>query len=420
MATELLPLFFGNKFIVIYLWQQNYCEVENEWKHPDTITGDAATDGRYLRRDYINDEFWREVRKGNHILFVAPRRVGKTSVMKDLASNCPEGFVCIYEDIEGVRSRADFYKRLFELILHCAHRSKLKEAKAFIANCLAKYRIQEISKSGIKLDVKDLDYEKEVRNLIPELKNAEVHAVIFLDEFAEVINKLKKNDQVQDAIDILHTLREIRSDEDFRHFTVVYAGSIGLEFVIKNIDRPKLINDLHPIKLIALTDEEGSRLIRQLTKKATIFFSEEVVTYLKTKIEYLLPYYLQLMVEAIDEICFKSNETQVANETVDAAFQRILKERKNFEDWLERLKDYQKDYFPFINDLLKYAAHKGEIPVQVVYDKANRYGRVEDYMDFVEELIHDGYLMESETHVYRFISPLLRQFWIQKYPIYEG
>lgn len=394
--------------------------MEKGWTHPNTITGDAATDDRYIRREYINENFWREVGKGNHILFVAPRRVGKTSIMKDLAANCPEGFACLYEDIEGVKSRNEFYRRLFELILQCVHRSKLKTARDFIANCFRKYSIEEISKSGIKFGSKEMDYEKEIRDLIPGLKEAKVHTIIFLDEFAEVINKLKRTGKEDDAIDILHTLREIRSDDDFEHFTIVYAGSIGLEFVIKNIDRPKLINDLHRIKLPVLKDDEATQLINQLTKNATIQFSKESSENLRKKIGYLLPYYIQLMIEAIDQIAYESGDAKVNSEIIDRAFQRILKERKNFEDWLARLKDYQAEHFPFINDLLKYAAHKGSIPIQVVYDKAKRYDRSEDYMDFIEELVYDGYLTETETNVYRFISPMLQQFWKQKYPIYEG
>ena len=35
------------------------------WIPPNTITGDAATGSRYLRREYINEEFWNEVKKGN-------------------------------------------------------------------------------------------------------------------------------------------------------------------------------------------------------------------------------------------------------------------------------------------------------------------------------------------------------------------
>lgn len=394
-------------------------KANEEWVHPNTITGDAATDERYLRRDRINEYFWREVMKGNHILFVAPRRVGKTSIMKDLAGNCPEGFVCIYENIEGVASRNEFYRRLFELILQCVRRSKIKQAKDFIERCTKKYSITEISKSGIKFGIQNVDYEKEIRDLIPELTQATVHAVIFLDEFSEVIHKLKKSGLHQDAIDILHTLREIRSDDDFRHFTVVYAGSIGLEFVIKQIDRPKLINDLHPIQLNALTDHEANLLIERLTKGATIRLTENIRGYLKKKISYLLPYYLQLMIEGVDEIAFERKTPNISEEIIDTAFQNVLKDKKNFEDWLIRLKEYQLVQFPFINDILKHTAYHGQITVQEVYAKAEKFGRSEDYMDFIEQLLHDGYLAEPQKHIYQFISPLLQQFWLQKYPVYH-
>jgi hypothetical protein len=393
--------------------------MKRAWVHPDTITGEAASAGRYLRREYINELFWREVRKGNHILFVAPRRVGKTSIMKDLAANCPEGFLGVYEDIEGVKTRNEFYKRLFDLILYCVDRSKLKEAKAFIERCLKRYSILEISKSGVRIDAKELDYEREIRDLIPELRKAAVHAVIFLDEFAEVIYRLKKSGRQQDAVDILHALREIRSDGDFKHFTIVYAGSIGLEFVIKNIDRPKLINDLHRIQLNPLTGDEATKLVRQLTEGASIRISAQALDLLKGKIDYLLPYYIQLMIESINEVAFENGDPEVTAETVEKAYWRVLKEKKNFEDWLERLKDYQPDHFPLINDILKYAARNGEISIQTVYAISEGYELTQDYMDFVEELIHDGYLVESRTHIYRFISPLLQQFWLAKYPIYD-
>lgn len=177
----------------------------NQWISPNTITGDAATGSRYFKREHINDYFWREVKKGNHILFVAPRRVGKTSIMKDLVDNCAEGYFCIYQNIEGVKTRGEFYKRLFELILQCAN--KATQAKTVVGNWFKKYGIEEITKSSVKFKRSDIDYEKELRSLIPELKNAKINTVIFLDEFAEVINKLNKKNEQQDATDILHTLR---------------------------------------------------------------------------------------------------------------------------------------------------------------------------------------------------------------------
>ena len=217
----------------------------------------------------------------------------------------------------------------------------------------------------------------------------------------------------------MHTLREIRSDADFRKFTLVYAGSIGLQFVIKTIDRPKLINDLHPVKTGALDEDEAAQLIRQLTQHATIQFSEAAIAYLLKKVHHLLPYYIQLMIEEIDRICRTASRPEVTNADIDAAFTGVLKTNKNFDDWLERLKDYQLVHFPFINSILKSCAHKSSITVQEIYNIAGdkKFKRQEDYMDFVEELMNDGYLVEEEEHVYRFISPFLQQFWLKKYPL---
>lgn len=391
-----------------------------QWVSPNTITGDAATGQRYLRREHINEYFWREVRKGNHILIVAPRRVGKSSIMQDLAENPPKDFYAIYQNIESVKSKNEFYKRLFELLLQCADKSS--KAKAYMSKLFSRYGIEEVTKTGVKFKNNDIDYEKQFRELLPDLKKAQINTVIFLDEFAEVINKLNKQNLQNDAIDILHTLRELRSDRDFEHFTLVYAGSIGLEYVINTIDRPKLINDLHRIKTGSLRPDEADLLIAQITRGATIKLSAEVINHLKTRINHLLPYYIQLMIEEIDLKARQLQEPVITANMVDEAFEQVIKENKNFDDWLSRLKDYHKDTFPFINDILKHTAKHDSISIQEIYNKAidPQFNREDDYMDHIEQLMYDGYLVEVEPHVYRFISPFLQKFWLKKYPVYNG
>jgi len=303
--------------------------------------------------------------------------------------------------------------------VQCLERTRTEKTMALMKKWTKQFKITEITKSGVKFETKDIDYENELRNIIPELSGTDTHTVIFLDEFAEVVNKLNKKEQQQDAIDILHTMREIRSDADFRKFTLVFAGSIGLQFVIKTIDRPKLINDLHPVETGALNAKEATQLIHQLTHDATIQFTDDTIAYLQKKINHLLPYYIQLMIEEVDLICRTANQLEVTDAIIDEAFEGVLKKNRNFDDWLERLKDYQPVHFPFINNILKICAHKGSITVQEIYNLASdkAYNRQDDYMDFVEELMNDGYLLETEKHVYRFISPFLQQFWLKKYPL---
>lgn len=96
-------------------------------------------------------------------LFVAPRRVGKTSIMKDLAENPIDGYTCIYKDIEGVRTRNEFYRTLFELILHCIKRSGVEKVKELLGSWMKRYNIEEITTSGVKIKEKELDYERELQ-----------------------------------------------------------------------------------------------------------------------------------------------------------------------------------------------------------------------------------------------------------------
>jgi len=128
------------------------------------------------------------------------------------------------------------------------------------------------------------------------------------------------------------------------------------------------------------------------------------------------------MLEEIDLVAREANEPKISNEMIDKAFTRVLKKNKNFEDWLERLKAYQSEHFEFINELLTRCAHKDKLTIQEVYNIAaeEKYKHTTDYMDFVEQLINEGYLIETSTHTYSFISPFLKQFWLNKYPVYNG
>lgn len=401
---------FSNKTIVMY---------NKEWISPNTIVGDAATGERYLKRPYLNEYIWIEVSKGNHILFVAPRRVGKTSIMKDLVDNCPKGYNCFYQNIEGVETKNQFYKRLAEMILKCA--SNATNVAQLVKEWWESFQIKEVGTSSVGIETKEIDYEEKVRAIIPALSKNKVHVVLFIDEFAEVINKLNRRGQAEDAIAILHTIREMRHDENFRHFTLVFAGSIGLHHVVNSIDRPKLINDLHRVEVGALTKEEAIKLVNQLTKGATIQYNDEQLQYLLQKTEHLLPYYIQLMLEEVDLLARNANNLSINDEIINQAFERVSANSANFEDWIKRLKDYQADFFPYINYLLKHIAHKGQISVQEVYNIAAnpKYNREEDYMDFIDQLLRDGYLIEYQKHNYRFLSPFLKSFWLKKYPVFN-
>ena len=120
--------------------------MKNEWIGPKIIIGNKATGEYYYPRTVIEDEIIEELYKSNNILIAAPRRVGKTSVVVNLASNCPPEMKCIFENVQGINTENGFYKRFYELILSALNKDKQIWNK--FSNFVNEIHLTEISTSG--------------------------------------------------------------------------------------------------------------------------------------------------------------------------------------------------------------------------------------------------------------------------------
>ena len=390
-----------------------------KWNPPKTITGSPAEGEVYLRRQYINDEFWRRIKNGEHILISAPRRVGKSSIMKDLENNCLDGHICIYNNIESDKTQNDFFKRLLLLLLEKV--GTQRKIRKIISLWLKSKSIGEISIEGnIKFTSKELNYKEELLNIIKLLGQESIHVVMLLDEFPEVIQNIKKNENKNAAIDTLHTLRSIRHDNNFKNFSFAFAGSIGLNHVVAELDRPRLINDLVPIYVDPLVISEAHKLTKQLVKGATMKIGDNERDYLFKKIDYLLPYFIQLMIEKCDFILHKDGRPKLMNIDIDNAFLMVVKEGRNFNDWESRLKNYYNSSdAKYCIAVLTCCAHFESYTIQQAYDLIKKIKPITGYKELIDEvLIRDGYIIEKNGH-YNFLSPFLKDWWKNRHPIFE-
>lgn len=57
------------------------------WINPKIIIGNTATGAYYYDRPDIVANIWEQIMIGNHVLLAAPRRVGKSSIMKFMIAN---------------------------------------------------------------------------------------------------------------------------------------------------------------------------------------------------------------------------------------------------------------------------------------------------------------------------------------------
>jgi uncharacterized protein len=394
--------------------------MEKEWIGPRIIIGAKVTGDYYYPRPQIVKEIWDEIKKGNNVLIAAPRRVGKTSVMTNMVENCPDGYKCIFENIQGIKSEVLFYERFYELLIKCLN--TFGKTKMWFKEIWKEHKIDEITIEG-KVKFKDgtIDYLEEINNLLPKLNNQEIKIILFIDELPEVLHNLKKAGKIEEAASILENMRRWRQEDQFKNFRLVLAGSIGIHYVVKIIEgRTTDINDFNPIPFEALSLKEANNYLTWATQNnATIQYDELLGKHLLSKIQYYVPYFINLMLDEINKTAKKNDSQVITTVSIDEAFDKVVKNSDHFKDWKNRLFDYMpKDETDFLNNVLIHIAHKNKISKQKIHDIAVEHNKVTEMMDLIDELEKDGYITEQKEN-YIFLSPFLKAFWKRNNPIYN-
>lgn len=395
-----------------------------DWKHARTIAGSVADGDRYFRRDGIEDKLWREIEKGNHILFSAPRRVGKSSIMKYIADHPREGYTCVYENISTDRAAAEFYKRILGLLLKQTKHPALRKLWGQLTGSVT---IDKASTDGIEFCLGQKNYKQAILDILPKLKEHDEKIVLLLDEFPDVIKNISDNHEEgpDHAVDVLQTLRSIRHNERFReHFVLVLAGSVGLAHVIRLIARPAVINDLHEQNLPALgrnipegtQESEAERFISHLLHGASLQVDAPCRKYLLDKIGPAIPFYIQLLIEKCNDLMYDEGRTQLSIPDIEKAWQKVLEDHKHFADADERLRDFFPEDYPYFVTLLSHCAHEGVLTVQEAYNMGHRFDLGLVYKAKIDDvLVKDGYL-QQEGMKFHFVSPLLQAWWANRHP----
>lgn len=393
----------------------------SHWINPKIIIGNTATGEYYFQRPFIEACIWDEIQKGNHVLIAAPRRVGKSSVMQAMVDHPLEDTRCIFKNIQGIKSEAEYYQRFYELLVQCL--SRFGKSKTWLGGMLKGIKIDEITLEGVKFgDKKDINFAEEIKNLLTEISKNKIRVVLLLDELPEVLNFLHKQNRDTEASHILNHLRELRQNPNIRgHLSLVLAGSVGIQHVVKAIEgRIADLNDFNSVPFDPLSQGEAKAYLAWATQEATVQYDAALMDHLLNHVRHFIPYFLNLMLDEINKSARKANNPAVTTAQIDAAFATIVRNSDHFKEWKNRLSDYfSPEQAAFLNKVLTCIAHEDSIRPQRLYDLAGKHGLQDAYMELVRGLEHDGYLLEQDGR-YMFVSPFLQAFWKLDNPIYTA
>ena len=77
----------------------------------------AEGEKRFFPRTNITKKILRKLSNGENLLISAPRRIGKSSILKDIVKNQSDQEIIKYMIVQSVNSQEEFFKKLFNELI---------------------------------------------------------------------------------------------------------------------------------------------------------------------------------------------------------------------------------------------------------------------------------------------------------------
>jgi len=356
----------------------------------------------------------------DHLLLLAPRRVGKTSLMLRLKEEAPgKGFAVAYADVAKAPDEVAFVRELLKAVAEA--RGGDSVFRQLADGPLGK-RVRRIRKIGsIELDALTEETWTEVgENLARVLDRQDGRWLVMVDELPVfVLSVVKEDPEGRRARRFLAWFRSLRQRGD-RHGSLrwLLAGSIGLDTVAARLNAGDTINDLHLFHLGAFSEPTAHRLLQELAAAHELDLSENARRQMVARVGWLIPFHLQLLFGQLRERCGDRGEPATP-EAVDEAFEDLLRpvHKGYFDYWRQRLHEElgrpDGDHAVALlnavagDDRGASRSTLSQVLAEQIQDADQRAEKLRYLLDVLEG---DGYLV-ADAGRYRFQSPLLRAYW---------
>lgn len=377
------------------------------------VTGIPARADDFFNREELIESAWEMIASGKHILIVAPRRVGKTSMMFYLMDHPRENYDLLYINTESINNQNEFFRRVLNQVLKTDFIKKSKKIATFLEK--HKPTIKKVGMDGVEFGVsEEHDYLDMLSRVLKSSAPEAQKLIIMIDEFPQTLANINTDEDESAAIQFLQSNRELRQNPDTaNNVQFIYAGSIGLENIVSKMNAVNTINDLSRLKVPPLKTKKAKQLVELLLENVDFALPENLIEDILQKIEWLIPFYIQLIIEEIKNLHRDEHLEQITEDTVNQAFEEILEQRQHLEHWHTRLRASMKsNEYNFVKELLSIASENGRISANEINDLANKYQVEQYFTDIVNALEYDGYINNrDEERFYTYNSPILRMWW---------
>ena len=382
----------------------------------------------------VGDQFWdREVElalfierlaEGAHLLLTAPRRIGKTSLMKEAARRLEDRFLCLFIDLQKAESASDAIVEL-SLAAHSYKPAWDRIASVFqnaLKDTIETVKIKDLSislRSGLTAD----NWRAKGDQLLEILAEQDRPVVLFLDEVAILVNRLLRgNDylitpQRREEVDVFLSWLRANSIRHQGKIRFVVTGSIGLEPLVRQAGLSATLNTFTPFHLEPWTRDVAAGCLGALSNGYNLTITPDAVEEMLDRLGVYIPHHVQMFFDHAYQEARMAGVQEISLAMVKTVYESSMLgirghvELSHMEERLRMVLGPQLDVLAL--DLLTEAAVVGTLTADAARFLAMvHFGEewVAPARDVLGILEHDGYLRSREGG-YLFASALLKDWW---------
>ncbi len=383
----------------------------------------------YGRAEFI-EHLWRML-EANNILLLAPRRFGKSGVMRDVLLHPHPGYLPLSFDLEDVDSPEEFVWRVTkELLSHNKTRAFLGGVRKLPASIMnwVKDTFDEAEFEGAKVKFKAAireDWGEAAKRLLMELEKADDTIIFLFDELPAMLDRIIAKQGDEAARDFLAWFRPVRiaQKDILRRHRFIVAGSVGIDQILKRLGATDRLVDFTRLTVEPLGPEWADKLARALGATFELNWSPELSLKLFELIGAPVPYFIHIFFSQLGQMP-KAEHSRLTIPDLERIYrERVLGPtcRNYFDHYSTRLKRYGAGGQKAAQAILRSVAGRGRISRPALFDiyhKAQGRGASEQgFDDLMADLEYDWYLrLDPDTNEFYFRLKIMQDWWRRWYP----
>ena len=393
---------------------------------------------RFFDRKAELDVLRARVQNGTHTLLTAQRRMGKTSLVRELLRLlAAEGrFETIFVDLEDVRTAAD---AVVEIGVESRHvHGAWARIRSGFANVLRgiEDRIDELAVAEVRVKLRaGIDpgnWRQKGDAVCAALAKNESPVVLALDELPILVNRMLKDEDYrttpagkQDVDEFLSWLRKIGQDHRQR-ICLILSGSIGLEPILRQAGLSAHANIFSPLDLKPWNEKTALDCLAALAETCDLDLPLAAREEMCRRLRCLVPHHVQRFFDSLDESLRLDGRRRASLSDVERVYtgeMLSIRGQADLDHYESRLKlVLGPDGYRTALALLTEAAVNDGVLQRAAIDRYRERFLVWAVTDepvpiddVLRVLEHDGYLEPCGEGEYRFVSGLLEDWWLARH-----